>query len=78
MVPYTNLSLNCWPFLLQACENALLCLKKTDIANPKIDEFFESVQVYEKIKRLKDFAMTSAASRSGRSSLFVQILCKLS
>ncbi|KAF3966025.1 hypothetical protein ACB098_08G019100 [Castanea mollissima] len=48
----------------KACENALLCLKKTDIANPKIDEFFESVQVYEKIKRLKDFAMTSAASRS--------------
>jgi hypothetical protein len=61
---------------LQACENALLGLKRTDIANPKIDELVENAQVYEKIKRLKDFAMTSAASRSGRSSLFVKILRK--
>ncbi|KAE8039338.1 hypothetical protein FH972_011760 [Carpinus fangiana] len=48
----------------KACENALLCLKR-DIANPQVDEFFENVQVLEKIKRLKDFAMTSAASCSG-------------
>jgi tRNA(Phe) wybutosine-synthesizing methylase Tyw3 len=55
---------------LQACENALLCLKR-DIANPQVDEFLENVQVLEKIKRLKDFAMTSTASCSGKSSLFV-------
>ncbi|XP_059430185.1 protein DOUBLE-STRAND BREAK FORMATION [Corylus avellana] len=47
----------------KACENALLCLTR-DIADPKVDEFFENVQVLEKIKRLKDFAMTSAASCS--------------
>ncbi|XP_062173259.1 protein DOUBLE-STRAND BREAK FORMATION [Alnus glutinosa] len=48
----------------KACENALLCVKRNDIANPKVDELFENEQVMEKIKRLKDFAMTSAASCS--------------
>lgn len=71
MVVYSNLSLHCWLFSLQACENALLCVKRNDIANPKVDEFFENEQVLEKISRLKDFAMTSAASCSGKSSLFV-------
>ncbi|GMY10526.1 protein DOUBLE-STRAND BREAK FORMATION [Fagus crenata] len=51
----------------KACENALLGLKRTDIPNTKIDELVENAQVYEKIKRLKDFAMTSAASRSVQS-----------
>lgn len=37
------------------------------MADPKTSEFFENVQVIEKIKRLKHCAITSAASNSGMS-----------
>ena len=37
------------------------------MADPKTSEFSESIQAIEKIKRLKDFAITSVASFSGMS-----------
>ncbi|XP_030505537.2 protein DOUBLE-STRAND BREAK FORMATION [Cannabis sativa] len=49
----------------KACENALLCFQKASKTNLETTEFFEGVKIIEKIKRLKDCAMTSAVSRSG-------------
>ncbi|KAM6597471.1 hypothetical protein CsatA_007995 [Cannabis sativa] len=48
----------------KACENALLCFQKASKTNLETTEFFEGVKIIEKIKRLKDCAMTSAVSRS--------------
>ncbi|KAF4387502.1 hypothetical protein F8388_011650 [Cannabis sativa] len=48
----------------KACENALLCFQKASKTNLETTEFFEGVKIIEKIKRLKDCAMTSAVSCS--------------
>ncbi|XP_062086631.1 protein DOUBLE-STRAND BREAK FORMATION [Humulus lupulus] len=48
----------------KACENALLCFQKASKTDSETTEFFEGVKIIEKIKRLKDCAMTSAVSRS--------------
>ncbi|PON40020.1 hypothetical protein PanWU01x14_300440 [Parasponia andersonii] len=48
----------------KACENALLCFQKTYKIEAKTVEFFEGVEIIEKIRRLKECALTSAASRS--------------
>ncbi|KAF4370798.1 hypothetical protein G4B88_030518 [Cannabis sativa] len=56
----------------KACENALMCFQKASKTNLETTEFFEGVKIIEKIKRLKDCAMTSAVSRSG-SVLSVQV-----
>ncbi|KAG6629029.1 protein DOUBLE-STRAND BREAK FORMATION [Carya illinoinensis] len=49
---------------VKACDNALLCLKMNDTANPKTNAVSGNFQALDRIKGLKDFAMTSAASRS--------------
>ncbi|GAV74412.1 hypothetical protein CFOL_v3_17892 [Cephalotus follicularis] len=48
----------------QACDNALLCLQRNNRANLKADKGFDDTPVRERIKRLKDYVVTSAASRS--------------
>ncbi|KAF3454863.1 hypothetical protein FNV43_RR05311 [Rhamnella rubrinervis] len=48
----------------KACENALFCLDRDSMSDPKTSELSESVQVIEKIKRLKDRAITLVASFS--------------
>ncbi|KAH7542755.1 hypothetical protein FEM48_Zijuj02G0108400 [Ziziphus jujuba var. spinosa] len=48
----------------KGCEKALLCLQRNSMADPKTSEFFENLQAIEKIKRLKDCAIKSAASNS--------------
>ncbi|KAB5520606.1 hypothetical protein DKX38_024925 [Salix brachista] len=51
----------------QACEKALACFQKKDVADAKTCDFFENARVIEDIKRLKDRAMKSAASGSVQS-----------
>ncbi|KAJ6424538.1 hypothetical protein OIU84_025337 [Salix udensis] len=48
----------------QACEKALACFQKKDVADAKTGDFIENARVIEDIKRLKDRAMKSAASGS--------------
>ncbi|KAJ7964246.1 F10K1.23 [Quillaja saponaria] len=48
----------------KACENALLCFQKNDLVEPETYKFSEDLGAVRKIKRLKDFAMTSISSRS--------------
>ncbi|KAJ6315320.1 hypothetical protein OIU78_018748 [Salix suchowensis] len=48
----------------QACEKALACFQKKDVADAKTGDFIENARVTEYIKRLKDRAMKSAASGS--------------
>ncbi|KAJ6751015.1 hypothetical protein OIU85_001540 [Salix viminalis] len=49
----------------QACEKALACFQKKDVADAKTGDFIENARVIEDIKMLKDRAMKSAASGSG-------------
>ncbi|GMN23573.1 hypothetical protein TIFTF001_000186 [Ficus carica] len=48
----------------KACENALSCFQKNSGTDAKTVESSESSEVIEKIKRLQDYATTSAASHS--------------
>ncbi|KAG5254003.1 protein DOUBLE-STRAND BREAK FORMATION [Salix suchowensis] len=48
----------------QACEKALACFQKKDVADAKTGDFIDNARVTEYIKRLKDRAMKSAASGS--------------
>uniref|UniRef100_A0A6N2LVK2 Uncharacterized protein n=1 Tax=Salix viminalis TaxID=40686 RepID=A0A6N2LVK2_SALVM len=48
----------------QACEKALACFQKKDVADAKTGDFIENARVIEDIKMLKDRAMKSAASGS--------------
>ncbi|KAF5751332.1 hypothetical protein HS088_TW02G00345 [Tripterygium wilfordii] len=48
----------------KACENALSSIEKNDSADLKKDEFSQLVEVSKKVKRLKDYASTLAASHS--------------
>ncbi|XP_024023352.1 uncharacterized protein LOC21394437 isoform X3 [Morus notabilis] len=52
----------------KACENALLCFQKNSRTDGKTVECFESLEVIEKLKQLKDCATTLAASHSGAGS----------
>ncbi|GLT80723.1 hypothetical protein SLA2020_521470 [Shorea laevis] len=49
----------------KACENALSCLQKNDIADSRTDQVFENFQATEKINKLKNHALLSASSHSG-------------
>ncbi|XP_024023351.1 uncharacterized protein LOC21394437 isoform X2 [Morus notabilis] len=49
---------------VEACENALLCFQKNSRTDGKTVECFESLEVIEKLKQLKDCATTLAASHS--------------
>ncbi|EXB78541.1 hypothetical protein L484_011166 [Morus notabilis] len=49
---------------VKACENALLCFQKNSRTDGKTVECFESLEVIEKLKQLKDCATTLAASHS--------------
>ncbi|KAJ6754953.1 F10K1.23 [Salix purpurea] len=60
----------------QACEKALACFQKKDVADAKTGDFIENARVIEYIKRFKDRAMKSAASGSGvfRTPLYIAFL----
>ncbi|KAL7201427.1 hypothetical protein ACSBR1_033179 [Camellia fascicularis] len=47
-----------------ACESALACFEINGMVDPQTDDFFKNVEVISKIKRLKDVAVVSSASRS--------------
>lgn len=49
---------------IKACEKALSCYQMNDMIHPLTDDHFENEKVIEKIKRLKEVAVVSAASRS--------------
>ncbi|CAL5424640.1 unnamed protein product [Camellia sinensis] len=55
-----------------ACESALACFEINGMVDPQTDDFFKNVEVIGKIKRLKDVAVVSSASRSGASHLRAQ------
>lgn len=48
----------------KACENALSRFEMKDVAGPESNELKENAQTIERIKKLKDVAVGSAASRS--------------
>ncbi|XP_022729519.1 uncharacterized protein LOC111284817 isoform X2 [Durio zibethinus] len=48
----------------KACDYALSCLGRNGVAESKTDEWFENLQVTEKINNLKNSALTLAASHS--------------
>ncbi|KAL5580648.1 hypothetical protein UlMin_013090 [Ulmus minor] len=50
--------------VIKACENAQLCFHRDSKVDAKAVECFNSVEVIEKIKRLKECAITSAGSNS--------------
>ncbi|XP_021278392.1 uncharacterized protein LOC110412209 [Herrania umbratica] len=49
---------------VKACDYALSCLKRNDVAESKTDESLEKLQVTDKINKLKNSALTLAASGS--------------
>ncbi|EOY34593.1 Uncharacterized protein TCM_042211 [Theobroma cacao] len=55
---------------VKACDYALSCLEGNDVAESKTDESLENLQVTEKINKLKNSALTLAASGSGMSHVY--------
>ncbi|XP_058198784.1 protein DOUBLE-STRAND BREAK FORMATION [Rhododendron vialii] len=51
----------------KACESALSCFEMNGVNDPQHDDFFRNIEVTGKIKRLKDAAVASLASRSVRA-----------
>ncbi|KAL7173098.1 hypothetical protein ACSBR2_032549 [Camellia fascicularis] len=51
-----------------ACESALACFEINGMVEPQRDDFLKNVEVISDIKRLKDVAVVSSASRSDVSN----------
>ncbi|KAI8523519.1 hypothetical protein RHMOL_Rhmol13G0080500 [Rhododendron molle] len=51
----------------KACESALSCFEMNGVNDPQHNDFFRNIEVIGKIKRLKDVAVASLASRSVRA-----------
>ncbi|KAK8683659.1 hypothetical protein V6N13_039712 [Hibiscus sabdariffa] len=56
---------NCfYTIAAKACDYALSCLQRNEIARSKADESYENLQLTERISKLKNCALTLSSSRS--------------
>ncbi|XP_057487725.1 protein DOUBLE-STRAND BREAK FORMATION-like [Actinidia eriantha] len=53
-----------YPIARKACESALSCFEMNGTNDPQSNDYLEYIEVIGKIKRLKDVAVASSASRS--------------
>ncbi|KAL6967747.1 hypothetical protein U1Q18_033557 [Sarracenia purpurea var. burkii] len=69
-----SLDVGFYPIARKACESALSCFEMNSTNDLQANDFLRNVEIIAKIKKLKDVAVESSASRSGASyQSYVQV-----